>query len=123
MIAIGTDLVQLDRIAEVLERHGDRFLTRILTDAERAIYHERGDSLTFLANRFAAKEAMAKALGTGIGQGVRFTDLEVLPQPGGAPKATLYGAAQERFEQLGAQQMLISLSDERDFALAFVTIS
>lgn len=122
MKGIGTDILQIARVTKTLERHGERFIERILTTAEQAIYQQRQQSLAFLASRFAAKEAIAKALGTGIAQGICFTDIEVLPGPAGAPQVTLYRAAKQQLRQAGAQHVKVSLSDERDYALAFAVI-
>lgn len=122
MIGIGTDIVQIDRISGVLEKQSERFVQRILTEAEQQVYHERNASLTFLANRFAAKEAVSKALGTGIAGGIRFTDIEILPAASGEPQVTLHNKAQERFEALQATAVKISLSDEENYAVAFVVI-
>ncbi|WP_320826002.1 holo-ACP synthase [Reinekea sp.] len=122
MKGIGTDIVQIGRIKTVYDRQGDRFVDRILSLAEQEIFHRRHQSMAFLANRFAGKEALAKALGTGIGQGVRFVDLEILPNALGQPQVTLSGVAQERLIALGAREARISLSDEKDYAVAFAVL-
>lgn len=122
MIGIGTDIVQIERIKESVEKLSERFVNRILTGQEQAIYEQRNQSLVFLANRFAAKEAVSKALGTGIAQGIRFTDIEILPDELGAPTVQLHGKALERLRKLSGTQVKISLSDERDFAVAFAVV-
>lgn len=122
MIGIGTDIVQIERIKESVEKLSERFVNRILTGQEQAIYEQRNQSLVFLANRFAAKEAVSKALGTGIAQGIRFTDIEILPDELGAPTVQLHGKALERLGKLNGTQVKISLSDERDFAVAFAVV-
>jgi holo-[acyl-carrier protein] synthase len=122
MKGIGTDIVQIGRIKTVYDRQGARFVDRILSLAEQDIFHRRHQSMAFLANRFAGKEALAKALGTGIGQGVRFVDLEILPNALGQPQVTLSGVAQERLIALGAREARISLSDEKDYAVAFAVL-
>jgi len=122
MKGIGTDIVQIARIKSVYDRQGERFVARILSSAEQEIFHQRHQSMTFLANRFAGKEALAKALGTGIGQGVRFVDLEIVPNALGQPQVTLSGAAYERLIALGATEAKISLSDEKDYAVAFAVL-
>ena len=123
VIGIGTDIVQIDRIARVYEKQGERFLKRILTAAEQDIFNQRQQSMSFLANRYAAKEAIAKALGTGIAKGVNFFDLEVLPDSFGAPQVVLHGYAKQLLQEKGGSRADISISDERDYAVAFVVLS
>lgn len=116
---IGTDIVDIERIQTVLERQGERFVQRILTPAERAEYQRRGEPVAFLANRFAGKEAVAKALGTGIADGVTFQQIEILPGERGAPVVQLT----ERAAQLAqTDQVLLSLTDERRSAVAFALL-
>lgn len=119
VVGIGTDLLDSRRIAEAFERHGERFVQRILTDAEQQLYRQRADGLNFLAKRYAAKEALAKGLGTGIAKGVGFQQLEILADAHGAPVVQLYGAASERLQMLGGKQAFVSLSDEGDLIQAF----
>ena len=121
-IAIGTDIVEIQRIASALERQGDKFVQRILTESEIAEYQARGNSVAFLAKRFAAKEAIAKALGTGIGRGISFQQLIVSNNSEGAPQVELQANAAERLKQMGGSQVLLSLSDEKNYALAYVAI-
>ena len=121
-IAIGTDIVEIKRIAEALERQGDKFVQRILTESEISEYRGRGNSVAFLAKRFAAKEAVAKALGTGIGRGISFQQLVVSNNTEGAPQVELQANAAERLKQLGGTNVLLSLSDEKSYALAYVAI-
>ena len=121
-IAIGTDIVEIQRIANVLERQGDKFVQRILTESEIAEYQARGNSVAFLAKRFAAKEAIAKALGTGIGRGISFQHMIVSNNSDGAPQVELQANAAERLKQMGGSQVLLSLSDEKNYALAYVAI-
>lgn len=120
---IGTDIVNIDRIGQVLDQQGDRFLRRILTSAEQSEYQRRGKPLKFLANRFAGKEAIAKALGTGIAQGVTFQGIEILPDEHGAPCAQLHGVALEKQQALGATRVHISLADEQEYVVAFAVIA
>ena len=122
-IAIGTDIVEIQRIANVLERQGDKFVQRILTESEIAEYQARGNSVAFLAKRFAAKEAIAKALGTGIGRGISFQHMIVSNNSEGAPQVELQANAAERLKQLGGTNVLLSLSDEKNTALAYVVIT
>ena len=88
VIAIGTDIVEIARIAEVLERQGERFIDRILTVSEKTLYNQ-SKSVSFVAKRFAAKEAVAKAFGTGIGRGVSFQDIVISNNAKGAPLVEL----------------------------------
>ena len=122
-IAIGTDIVEIQRIASALERQGDKFVQRILTESEIAEYQARGNSVAFLAKRFAAKEAIAKALGTGIGRGISFQHMIVSNNSDGAPQVELQANAAERLKQLGGTNVLLSLSDEKNYALAYVAIT
>ena len=121
-IAIGTDIVEIQRIASALERQGDKFLQRILTKSEIVEYQARVNSVAFLAKRFAAKEAIAKALGTGIGRGISFQQLIVSNNSDGAPQVELQANAAERLKRLGGSKVLLSLSDEKSYALAYVAI-
>ena len=122
-IAIGTDIVEIQRIASALERQGDKFVQRILTESEIVEYQARGNSVAFLAKRFAAKEAIAKALGTGIGRGISFQHMIVSNNSEGAPQVELQANAAERLKQLGGSKVLLSLSDEKNYALATVVIT
>ena len=121
-IAIGTDIVDIKRIADALERQGEKFVQRILTESEIEEFRERDNSVAFLAKRFAAKEAIAKALGTGIGRGISFQHLIVSNNSEGAPQVELQENAADRLKQLGGTKVLLSLSDEKNYALAYVAI-
>jgi holo-[acyl-carrier protein] synthase len=123
VVGIGTDLLDSRRIEQAYRRRGERLISRFLTPAEQQVWQQRGQSLNYLAKRFAAKEALAKALGTGIAKGVGFQQLEILNDEHGAPQVVLYGAARQRMQQLGGRQALISLSDEGDWIQAFAVIS
>src|ERR1700712_5627552 len=100
IIGIGSDLIDIRRVAKVIERHGDRFLDRIFTEAERAKAERRAKNARMVAatyaKRFAAKEACSKALGTGIRQGVWWRDMGVVNLPGGRPSMHLTGGAAQR---------------------------
>ena len=122
IIGIGTDIVQIERIKHAFERQGERFAQRILCASELYLFHEKGQSIPYLAKRFAAKEAASKALGTGIGA-VSWQDMEISNDSKGAPVLKLMGAAKENMAALGASQVSISLSDEQDYAVAFVVLS
>ena len=129
IIGLGSDLCDIRRIERVLERHGDRFLERVFTPAERARAARRTASLRAgtLAKRFAAKEACAKALGTGFAQGVFHSDLGVVNLSSGQPVLRLTGGAAERLRAItpagqGAQ-LTLTLTDEFPYAFAQVIIS
>jgi holo-[acyl-carrier protein] synthase len=124
VLSVGVDLVELDRIQGVVARHGERFLRRIYTPRELDRYRHR---LPELAARFAAKEAVSKALGVGLthisAQGIGWREVEVLPDPLGKPLVTLSGRARDLAEEQGLRQWAISLSHSRDYAVAFVVAS
>lgn len=131
IIGIGSDLIDITRVAKVIERHGERFLGRIFTDAERAkaqrrVKNEKMVVATY-AKRFAAKEACSKALGTGIRQGVWWRDMGVINLPGGRPSMKLTGGALARLERLtpaGYQARIdLTITDDWPLAQAFVIIS
>src|SRR5881227_4080372 len=131
IIGIGSDLIDIRRVAKVIERHGDRFLDRIFTDAERARAARRANSekmvVATYAKRFAAKEACAKALGTGLRGGVWWRDMGVVNLPGGRPTIQLTGGAQRRLHAItpkGHQARIdVTITDEGPMAHAFVVIS
>ena len=116
MITTGIDIVEIHRIQAAIARRGERFLRRVYTDAELALYRDR---VPELAVRFAAKEATMKALGTGI-RGIAWREIEVLPNRRGKPVLYLHGRARARAEALGIGELAISLSHERDMAIASV---
>jgi holo-[acyl-carrier protein] synthase len=122
VVAIGSDLASIARVRAVHRRHGERFARRLLTAAEWPRYARLRDPSAYLARRFAAKEAAAKALGTGIAGGVGFQQLEVLNDDAGAPMLSLRGEAALRAARLGVVRCHLSLTDERDYALAFVVL-
>jgi len=120
IVSIGSDICDKSRIEKAVNKLGDRFAQRILCPSEFAVYQDRADRIDYLARRFAAKEACVKALGLGIGRGIGWQQMEIANNEFGAPFLVLNGAAQERFEEIGAQTAHITLSDERNLALAFV---
>ena len=119
MLGAGVDLIEIERVAGVLERHGERFLRRVFTPGEIAYCRGRAPNL---AARFAAKEAVMKSLGTGF-RGVGWRDVEVVRAPSGAPSPRLHGRALRRAERLGVTEIAISLSHSRGFAVAFAVAS
>jgi holo-[acyl-carrier protein] synthase len=127
ILGIGSDLVDIRRIEKVIARHGDRFLLRVFTAAERAKADRRAARIETYAKRFAAKEACAKALGTGFRQGVFFRDLGVVNLPSGRPTLQLTGGALARLKVLtpaGYKARIdLSLTDEYPIAQALVVIS
>ncbi|MGI3131513.1 holo-ACP synthase [Halopseudomonas pachastrellae] len=120
---IGTDLVLVSRIEAVLSRQGERFARRILTADEFARFAEHGQPARYLAKRFAAKEAILKALGTGLAGGLSWQHMQIDRDELGAPQVVLSGVAAERLAAGGGGRMLLSLSDEREQALAFAVWS
>jgi holo-[acyl-carrier protein] synthase len=131
IIGIGSDLIDIRRVEKVIERHGERFLSRIFTDAERSRAERRAKShknvVATYAKRFAAKEACSKALGTGIRQGVWWRDMGVVNLPGGRPSMKLTGGALARLNKLTppghVAQIDLSITDDWPLAQAFVIIS
>lgn len=124
---LGTDIIQIDRLQLALERSGEKLLKRVLVAQELQYYHQKAErdplnGLQYFAKRYAAKEAVAKALGTGIGRGVSWQDIEVSNNQDGAPKITLSGGALDKMRTMAASQCSISISDERDYAVAFAIL-
>lgn len=119
IIGIGTDIVEVQRIAKSLNRFGNRFVQRILTQREFRERWEGAKLVSYLARQFAAKEAVSKVLGTGMRQGVHFKNIHVTRNPAGGPMVDLSGRALEIAEDLNINHIMVSLSDERDYALAF----
>lgn len=116
---LGTDIVQIDRIAEAVDK-SDRLAKRVLAEREMDRYLNHPDKARFLAKRWAAKEAAAKALGTGIGRGISFQHFTVDNDELGAPILTLSGAAKDLADKKGVTHTLISISDEAVYAMATV---
>ena len=114
--AVGVDVIEIERVEAALARFGERFLRRVYTAEEAAFCRGRVHEL---AARFAAKEAVMKALGTGA-KGVAWREIEVLPNHRGKPLVYLHGRAKERAERIGLEGIDISMSHSRDFAVAFV---
>lgn len=119
---IGTDLVSVPRIERVLERHRDRFANKILGCDEYQEFQKCKHRANFLAKRFAAKEAAAKALGTGFSKGVSWKDIQVMHNEHGRPELSLSNGALKRFLSIRGEQILLSLSDEEPLVIAYVII-
>jgi holo-[acyl-carrier protein] synthase len=122
VIGIGTDLAEIDRVERSIERFGERFLDRIYTAGEQAYCLRKKSSSESFAARFAAKEAGAKALGTGISRGVSWQEFEVRREPGGRPTLHLSGRAAELAAQLGVVRVSLSLTHSRELAMAVVVL-
>jgi holo-[acyl-carrier protein] synthase len=124
---MGSDITDIRRIEKVIGRHGDRFLDRIFTDAEKARAERRAHPMATYAKRFAAKEACAKALGTGMRRGVWWRDMGVINLPSGRPTLQLTGGALRRLEAItppGCDARIdLTISDEWPLAQAIVVIS
>lgn len=118
MIAHGIDLVEISRIAELRVRHPERFLTRVFTEAERAYALDSRRPDERLAARFAAKEAVMKALGTGLADGIRWIDVEVVRDDAGRPGIVLHNRAAAIAEARGISRWLLSLTHTRTTAMA-----
>src|SRR5262249_45381637 len=127
ILGLGSDLIDIRRIEQVIERYGDRFLERIFTDAERRKCDRRANRAASYARRFAAKEACAKALGTGFRQGVFWRDLGVVNLPSGKPRMQLTVGALPRRREIPPAGMTawldVTLTDEPPIAQAVVIIT
>jgi holo-[acyl-carrier protein] synthase len=127
ILGIGTDLVDIRRIEQTIGRHGERFINRIYTETERARAERKANRIDTYAKRFAAKEACAKALGTGFREGVFFRDMGVVNLPSGKPTLRLTGGALRRLQAITPDgyeaQIDLALTDEYPLAQAFVVIS
>jgi holo-[acyl-carrier protein] synthase len=116
---LGVDMVNKERISKIHRKYGVRFAERLFGSLELAEYHAASDKDSFLAKRFAAKEAISKVLGTGITSRVHLRDLILDHDAQGKPLVVLEGHAQELMISLGMDSILISISDEKDHAIAF----
>ena len=116
---IGTDIIECLRIAQMIERHGEHFINRVYTDHEIQYCSARKSATQHYAGRWAAKEAILKAIGTGWIRGISWRDVEVHNLPGGQPVVKLRGGAREAVEQRGITDVLISISHCRSHATAY----
>ncbi|HJN04842.1 MAG TPA: holo-ACP synthase [Alphaproteobacteria bacterium] len=127
IIGLGSDIIDIRRIERTLDRFGDRFVARVFTKIERARSERRTKRAASYARRFAAKEACAKALGTGFRRGVYWRDLGVVNLPGGKPSMVLSGGALERLSELTPPGMRVqidlSITDDEPLAQAIVIIT
>jgi holo-[acyl-carrier protein] synthase len=122
IVGSGTDLVEIARIQQSLDRFGERFLNRVFTPAEQAYCLRKRNAGESLAARFAAKEAAAKALGTGISRGVNWLEIEVVREPGGRPKLRFHGRAAEIAGQLGVAHAALSITHTASLSMANVIL-
>lgn len=122
VVGLGTDIVEIARIAQVIARSGEALAKRVLTATEFAQYQQQKQPASFLAKRFAVKEAAAKALGTGIAKGVSFHDFIVSHHDTGQPKLDIYGKAAELCQARGITSVLVSIADEKHYAVATVLL-
>ncbi len=122
VVGLGTDLMEIDRIEESIARFGERFLGRVFTPAEIAFCRKKKNAAESFAARFAAKEAAAKALGTGMSRGIGWQEIEVVRRPGERPEIVFHGRAAERAKALGVASAAISLTHSREIAMAVVVL-
>jgi holo-[acyl-carrier protein] synthase len=126
IIGTGADLCNIERIAETLDRFGERFVTRVFTETERSRSERRAERAASYAKRFAAKEACAKALGTGMRMGTAWREMGVVNLPSGQPTLRLTGGAANRLVEItppGHRAVIhLTITDDKPFALAFVVI-
>lgn len=118
LVGVGTDIIEIDRVKQAVERGGRRFLERVFTPVEQEFCDARRDRFACYAARFAAKEAVLKAVGSGLA-GCRWVDVEIGREKGGRPKVCLRGMAAEITKKSGIAEVLVSLSHNREHAVAF----
>ena len=119
---VGTDIVNIDRIQKIILKNREGFIKRVLTDHEQALFANKADSAAFCAKRFAAKEAFSKALGTGIGRVVSFQDLTIRNNDNGKPHFIPSEKLRLYLLEKGVKQAHLSISDESQYAVAFVVL-
>lgn len=122
IVGIGTDIIEVARIEQLLGRRGQAFAQRLLADSEMPGFEQHQYPARYLAKRFAAKEATLKALGTGLRNGIRWTDIRVDHDALGKPLLSLHGEALRHYQQLAASSSHISLSDEQHYVVALVIL-
>lgn len=122
IFGIGTDIVRVARMQQSLDKHGERFAKRILTEHELIGYQKANKPANYLAKRFAAKEATAKAMGTGFRNGLSLKHINVGHDEQGKPLLEFNGKAAEYMNEQGINEAHISLADEQEYAVAFVTL-
>lgn len=122
IFGIGTDIVHIKRMRDSLDKYGDKFARRILTEREFREYANKQNKAAYLAKRFAAKEATAKAMGTGFSNGLSLHHIGVKNDEAGKPELELLDLAKTFLQDNKIKQMHLSLADEKDYAVAFVTL-
>lgn len=122
IFGIGVDLVHIPRMQDLLDKHGDKIAQRILSDAEFSCFQQALNRAAFLAKRFAAKEATAKALGTGFRDGLSLRHIAVVNNDMGKPELMFHDRGRRLLDELNIGRCLLSLSDEQDYATAYVTL-
>ncbi|GGG78224.1 holo-ACP synthase [Edaphobacter dinghuensis] len=120
VLGVGTDLIEIDRVQQSLTRFGERFMHKVFTAGEIFYCQQKKHATESFAARFAAKEAAAKALGTGIARGIGWQEIEVRRSPGERPTLHLTGRAADRAQAMGVQQLHLSLTHNRNVAMAVV---
>jgi len=118
IIGLGTDIVEIVRIGQMIQRHGEMFLNRVYTPAEIRYCQRRKECYQHFAGRWAAKEAVMKTLGTGLARGVSWKDIEVCTTKTGQPNLNIKGGARDQAEQMGVDEILITISHCRAYATA-----
>lgn len=119
IIGIGADIVNIQRIEKAVERHGEMFIDKVFTEEEASAFKAEKLTSARVASSFAAKEAVLKALGTGMSNGIGFRDVEVKREKGESPEIKLYGKAKELAESLGVKKIHLTLSHDGGIAAAF----
>lgn len=123
MIAgIGVDIVKIERIKAAVDKWGERFVDRIFTEDEKKYSLGKYNPYPHLAARFAYKEALVKALGTGFKMGIKWNDIELVRNGDGKPEARLQGTVKEFADQRGINNIMVSVSHDTDYAIAYVTL-
>lgn len=118
IVGLGTDIVEISRVASMIERHGDSFLERTYSADEIAYCASKKNAAQHFAGRWAAKEAVMKCLGTGFIKGIHWTEIEVVPQPSGKPIVRLSSSTADFASQLGIETIHLSLSHGKEYAVA-----
>jgi len=122
IFGIGTDILQIERIKKIYDRHGERFVTHLLLPEEEALFRQDSRSVRFLAMRFAAKEAIVKAMGTGFAHGMWIRDTGVVPNAMGRPEIVWSDRGREMCEKLGIGDAHITLTDEAGLVVAMAVL-